>query len=194
MGHPGGRRRRWEAMGDTLLLRDQLRQAHEFLDGAIADVTDDQAHWVPHGLANPLGATYAHILIGEDALVSVLGGRHPLFAENWAGCTGVSELPPLAEPGSALPLGTEWFAWGRRLRVEMPVLRSYGKSVWQASDDYLSALSDDDLASTFDFTSAGFGNPSLAWMLSAGLIGHVFAHWGEIVCLKGLQGQRGFPV
>ena len=181
-------------MDDTRLLRDQLRQAHAFLDGAFADVTDDQAHWAPPGLANPLGATYAHVLFGEDALVSTLSGRQPLFAESWAGCAGGSELPPLAEQGSALPLGAEWFAWGRRLCVTLPVLRSYGKAVWQASDDYLSALSEEDLATTFDFSSAGFGNPSLAWVLSSGLIGHVLAHWGEIVCLKGLQGQRGFPV
>lgn len=181
-------------MDDTRLLRDQLRQAHAFLDSAVADVTNDQAHWTPPGLANPLGATYAHILFGEDALVSALSLRQPLFAEKWAGRTGVSEMPPLADPGSALPLGTEWFDWGRRLSVDLPVLRSYGQAVWQASDDYLASLRENDLATTFDFSSAGFGNPSLTWVLSAGLIGHVFAHWGEIVCLKGLQGQRGFPV
>ncbi len=181
-------------MSTVQLLRDQLRQAHEFLEGAAADVTDEQAHWQPAGLANPLGATYAHLLFGEDAFVAGLGRRAPLFADGWEGRTGVSEPPPLAEPDAIIPLRQDWHEWGRGVRVELPALRSYAQAVHQAADDYLASLSDADLDQVIDLSAFGLGEQSLAWILSEGVVGHVRAHWGEIVCLKGLQGRQGFPV
>jgi hypothetical protein len=180
-------------MSTAKMLRDQLRHAHQFLNGAVADVSDEQAHWQPAGLANPLGATYAHILFGEDAFVAMLGGKQPLFADGWAGRTGVNEAPPLAVPGAMPPLHAAWQEWGRRVRVDLPALQAYGEAVQQASDDYLAALSDGDLDQVIDLTAAGFGKQSLAWLLSEGLVGHARTHWGEIVCLKGLQGGQGFP-
>jgi hypothetical protein len=181
-------------MSGIRLLRDQLRQAHGFLESALADVGPEQAHWRPEGLANPLGATYAHVLIGEDAFVAGLRGEPALFVDGWTGRVGVSGLPPLGQPGDVLPLGREWHDWGRRVRVELPALRAYGNAVHEATDQYLAGLSDDDLNRPLDLSAAGFGEQTLAWVLSAGLIGHVLSHWGEIVCLKGLQGGRGFPV
>jgi hypothetical protein len=181
-------------MDTTQLLREQLHQAHAFLTSAVTSVTDAQARWVPPGLANPLGATYAHVLFGEDAFISNLAGRVPLFASGWAERTGVSEAPPLAAAGSPFPLAPEWFDWGRRVRVDLPALRHYDLAVQQATDSYLAPLRDDDLTATLDLSEVGFGQPTLAWVLSAGLVGHALAHWGEIVCLKGLQGERGFPV
>jgi hypothetical protein len=61
----------------------------------VADVTPVEAHWSPPGKAHPLGANYAHVVIGEDGVVNgMLKGEAPLFAATWAGKTGVSELPP----------------------------------------------------------------------------------------------------
>jgi hypothetical protein len=181
-------------MASAQLLREQLQQAHAFLDTALDDVTSEETHWQPGGMANPLGGTYAHVLFGEDAFIAALDGRAPLFADAWQGRTGVSETPPLAAPGAFPPLSQDWHDWGRRVRVDVTALQSYGLAVRQASDTYLAALSDDDLARRLDLSAAGFGEQTLAWVLSAGLVGHVLAHWGEIVCLKGLRGRRGFPV
>ena len=181
-------------MDTTQLLREQLHQAHAFLTSAVANVTEAQAHWIPEGLANPIGATYAHVLCGEDAFVANLGRRQPLFAGEWAGRAGVSEAPPLAAAGSPFPLAPEWFDWGRHVRVDLPALRHYDLAVQQATDSYLAQLRDDDLTATLDLSEVGIGQPTLAWVLSAGLVGHALAHWGEILCLKGLQGERGFPV
>ncbi len=181
-------------MSTARLLRDQLRQAHQFLNGVIADVTDEQAHWHPPGLANPLGATYAHVLLGEDLFIATLTGGSPQFADGGAARAGVSALPPLGEPGAVPPLNPSWGDWGRGVRVDLPALNSYGQAVQRVSDDYLATLDDADLNQCIDLSSAGFGEQPLAWLLSAGLIGHVLSHWGEIVCLKGLQGSRGFPV
>ena len=181
-------------MSTIRLLRDQLRQAHGFLERAVVDVTSEQAHWRPEGLANPLGATYAHLLVGEDAFIAGLRGEPALFADGWADRVGVSELPPLGQPGDVLPLQREWHAWGRRVRVDLPTLRAYGGAVHGTADQYLAGLSDDELSRPLDLTAAGFGEQTFAWLLSAGLVGHVLSHWGEIVCLKGMQGGHGFPV
>ena len=144
-------------MSTIRLLRDQLQQAHGFLESALADVTAEQAHWRPEGLANPLGATYAHLLVGEDAFVAGLRGEPALFADGWADRVGVSELPPLGQPGDVLPLQREWHDWGRRVRVDLPALRAYGGAVHGTADHYLAGLSDDDLSRPLDLTSAGFG-------------------------------------
>jgi hypothetical protein len=181
-------------MSTVQMTRDQLRQAHQFLDGAVADVTEEQAHWQPAGMANPLGATYAHVLHGEDAFIARLGGQQPLFLTGWAGRMGVSEPPPLAEPGAFAPLAQDWHDWGRRVRVDLPALRNYGLAVQQRTDEYLAALPDEALAQPIDLSAYGFGEQTMGWVVSAGVIGHVLSHWGEIVCLKGLQGSRGFPV
>ncbi len=82
-------------MSQVALLRQQLKQAQEFLDMTVSDVTDEQAQWLPPGNANPLGATLAHLITGEDGFVSgMLRQAAPLAADSWAGKTGLSEPPP----------------------------------------------------------------------------------------------------
>jgi hypothetical protein len=145
-------------------------------------------------VANPIGATYAHVLLGEDAFTAMLSGRQPLSADGQVLQAGLSELPPLAAAGSILPLSPDWHAWGRRVRVDLAALHAYGEAVHHASDTYLAGLTDEDLDTAIDLSAVGFGTQSLGWLLSGGLIAHLLSHWGEIVCLKGLQGCKGFPV
>ena len=76
-------------------IQAQLQGAHEVLEGTMADVTAQQAQWSPPGTANPLGATYAHILTTEDAMINgMIKGAAPLFASTMAGKVGVNEPPP----------------------------------------------------------------------------------------------------
>jgi hypothetical protein len=134
---------------------------------------------------NPIGATYAHLVMGEDGFVNgLLGGGQPLFASDWAGKIGVSEAPP-ADGG--------WHEWGRRVRVDMPVLQRYAESVASSTDNYIATLRDGELDRSVDLSSLGFGQQSLAWVLGAGVLGHVLSHWGEICALNGLRGRQGFP-
>ena len=166
------------------LLRQQFKTGHSFLEGTMEGVTSEMAHWRPPGKAQPLGANYAHILISEDFLINgLLKGAAPLLASTWAGKVGVSTLPPQAPP---------WNDWANEVQVEFEALRGYGQAVYEATDNYLAALSDEDLDRSLDLSAIGFGQQALGWFLSV-LIFNVHTHTGEIACLKGLQGAQGYP-
>jgi hypothetical protein len=172
-------------MNATSFLREQIGQATEFLAGAMADIDGEMAHVLPPGRCNSIAATYAHVLTGEDGFVNgLLRGRAPLFTTDFAGATGISELPPE---------GGDWHAWGAALRVDFGQVRRYASAVHAATDEYVASLSDDDFDRTVDLSSFGFGSRTVGWVLGAGVLGHRLAHWGEICALKGLHGGTGFP-
>src|SRR5258708_23380466 len=92
------------------LLREKLQSAHQLLEATMADVTDAQADWIPTGIANPLGATYAHVVSAEDYTVQgMFNQASPLAATDWAGRTGISE--PMPSPG---PPWSEYRGWTPR--------------------------------------------------------------------------------
>jgi hypothetical protein len=174
-------------MQATTLLRHQFREFHQLLEGTLSGITPDQVHSVPPGTANPVGATYAHVVLWEDMGVhGLLQGRAPLSAGSWAGRTGLSELPPLDRPG-------HWEEWGRRVRVDLPALRGYAEAVYLATDEFIGSLPDTELEREIDLTAMGFGRPAAAWVV-ANMLQNVALHCGEIAVLKGLQGATGYPV
>jgi hypothetical protein len=178
------------AISAGALLREQLVSAHQQLDLMMADVAAEQAHWAPPGKAHPVGALYAHVLLYEDLILRFLvQGQPPLFMGEWAGRVGVSELPPLPNPEAGVP---DWSAWARQTRFDLDQLRAYGEAVHASSVATLDALGDDDLARTVDLGWLGLGQPPLRWVLDRFVIAHADAHAGEISCVKGLQGLRGY--
>lgn len=174
-------------------LRQQLKGAHEFLEGVMADVKAEHAHWKPGGKANPIGATYAHVVTSEDAIINgTLKEAPPLFASTWAGKVGISQPPPAPSPDSpGLP---DWRDWAVQIQVDLSALRQYAQAVYAATDDYLASLSDDDLTDTLDLSALGLGERTVADVLLGGVLSNVQWHTGEISCLKGLQGLKGYPV
>ncbi len=171
------------------LLQTQLRLAHEVLEGTMADVTSEQADWTPPGIANPLGASYAHTVMAEDMIVNGMLKQQPaLSMGEYAGKLGVSE--PMPMPG---PDWVDYGAWTRRVHVDLPVFKDYAQAVYRNSEDYLASLTPDDLDRALDLSALGMGQPTLAWALSMLVVGHANNLAGEISCLKGLQGARGYP-
>jgi hypothetical protein len=174
------------------MLREQLQGAVRLLEGTMEDVTTAQAHWVPPGTANPIGANYAHVVLGQDGLVNgLLKGGAPLFADAWAGKNGISELPPQADP--AKPGFPDWSGWARRVQIDLAALRAYATAVYAGTDEYLGSLADGDLDRSIDLSRLGIGSMSLKQLLMAGVIGNALTHTGEISCLKGLRGAKGYP-
>ena len=177
-------------MDAVTLLRQQLEMAHQTTEGTMEGTTPEMAHWMPPGKATPLGASYAHVVLSEDMIVNgMLRQQQPLFATSWAGKTGANEMRP--NPGG------DWSAtyggWTRQVKVDLPAMRQYAQAVYAETDRYLSTLTPSDLDRVIDLSSAGMGQQTLGWALSMLVVGHINNIAGEISCLKGLQGVRGYP-
>jgi hypothetical protein len=90
------------------------------------------------------------------------------------------------------PLEDDWSAWARRVQIDLDAIRPYAQAVFANTAAWLAAIDDDELAKPFDMTAFGMGMQTKSVLLAM-LIGNVFAHCGEISCLKGLRGGRGYP-
>lgn len=151
------------------LLRWQFRLMHRLLDTVADGITAEQSSGHAPGIVARAGACYAQIALCEDVSVhSALAVGQPLALTAWAGCTGLSELPPLAGP-------IDWRAWMSRVRLaDMAVLRSYAQAVHTMTDTCLTALADDAHDVPSDVLSER--------LLSALLLTMAMRH-GEIACL-----------
>jgi hypothetical protein len=165
------------------ILRANLADAHWLLEETVEDLRADHVHWAPPGTANTIGATYAHVIGSEDAFVqSTLLGRPLLADREWAGRNGISL--PIPQRGS------DWFAWSRRVQVDLPAARRYAEVVYAATDAYLAAVTSDQLGRPPAVPIPG--NQNLRWLIHNLIILHAGIHAGEIAVLKGLQGLSGY--
>jgi len=165
-------------------LRADLTDAHWLLEATVEDLSPDHLHWAPPGTANTIAATYAHVVGSEDSIIHGTLARKPLLAEGeWAGRNGISL--PIPQRGS------DWFAWSRRVRVDLPAARSYAEAVYAATDEYLASITSDQLDRPPAVPLPG--NQTLSWLIRNLLVLHASVHTGEIAVLKGLQGLVGLP-
>src|SRR5260221_9297955 len=119
-------------------LKAALDMAHRTLEGTIGDVTDEIVNKAAPGSANPLGTSYAHAVIAEDAIVhGLLQGQPPLLFGAWAGRTGVDKPMPL--PGLAPGDIGEWY---RTAHVDLAACRAYAQAVFAASGSFIDAADD----------------------------------------------------
>jgi DinB superfamily len=168
-------------------LREQFHSANATLEGTMQDVTPEQAHWAPPGNALPLGASYFHTVMSEDYMInSFVKGGPPWMATTWAGKAGVSEPYP---PPSEGP----WEPWAKSVRVDLDALRTYAKAIYANTDQFLASIDSAEADRELDLSGFGLGNRSVEWFLGNILLQHVCHHTGEISCLKGLQGAKGYP-
>lgn len=174
-------------MDNVAMIREQFKQAHSFLEGTMHDVSQEHAHWSPPGVANPLGATYAHTVLGEDLMVNgLVKGVPPMFATNWAGKLGLSAPPPMPNEGP-------WDQWARTVKVDLSALKQYAQAVYQNTDEYFASLDGIGLEREIDLSAFQLGKQTLGWFLSNIMLSHISTHCGEVACLKGLQGAKGYP-
>lgn len=171
-------------MDTVTLLREYVKGSHGYLEGTLGDTTPEQAQSLPQGKANSIAANYAHLVCSEDYLVNgMVAGKAPIFATTMEGKTGLSALPPMGD----------WSAWARELTVDVAALRAYAQAVYQNTDDFLAGLRAEDLDRAVDVSSFGYGDVPLPLFILSFVGGHAGMHTGEISCLKGQQGLRGYP-
>lgn len=172
-------------MNTVLLIREELKHAHESLNGTMNGVTDEVAHRQPGGTAHPIGSRYAHLVVSEDMMInSLLKGGAPLLATSWAGKTG------LEDPQAAFSTTIEW---AQTVKVDLDALSKYAQAVFAATDEYLGTLEEDDLDRTVDLTERNMGKWSMGAFLITFVLGHGRDIMGEISALKGVYGLQGYP-
>jgi hypothetical protein len=169
-------------MSATGLLLQQYKDAHARLEQTLDGVSQEQAHWAPPGNANPIGAGYVHVLVGEDLIINaILQNQPPKLTAAWSGKAGFSEPPPA---------GQEWADWSRRVKVDLATTRRYAKDVYASAETYLASIDDSELDHERQFLRSGRQTAS---QILCDLVLHIHEHCGEIACLKGMQGERGYP-
>jgi hypothetical protein len=77
--------------------------------------------------------------------------------------------------------------------MDLPAFNAYAQAVYASIDDYLASLDDEAMERMIDLSSIGMGERKSGFVLSMILLGDTFSHCGEISCLKGLQGLKGYP-
>ncbi|MFC2030367.1 DinB family protein [Chloroflexota bacterium] len=170
-------------MNAVALIVYSLQTSLEILQGVTADLTQEQADWLPPGTANPIGALYWHVISGTDQAVHGWGlGRTPLFETAGWEAKVVLASEPFAEGDHAGRL--------RSVRVELEPMHEYAAVVAEAALAWLASLDAEDLDRKLE---TPIGELNLGQMLASFVVWHIDAHCGEISALKGCQGARGYP-
>lgn len=170
-------------MNTVELMVYSLQNAFEILDAVTADLTQEQADWMPPGTAVPIGALYWHLASGTDQIVHGWGmAQPPLFeTDGWHSRVVLDSEP--AEAG-------EHAGRLRLVRVDLEVAKEYASAVRHAAEAWVASLAAEDLDRKLD---TPIGELTLGQMLESFVIWHINAHCGEISALKGCQGAQGYP-
>jgi hypothetical protein len=158
-----------------------MKQAHDILEGIMADVDDDLAHRrIENATIGSIASIFAHTVYDEDLILNgVIQGRPPLYAAGgWAQKCGVEMRDdPLQTP-----------AWAAKVKLT-PAFRDYARAVYAATDAYIAGVSDEDLSR---IVQTPFGQQPATAALSLGVY-HFAQHSGEIAAIKGVTGRKGLP-
>lgn len=166
------------------VLKNAFGGAHMWFQGTVADLTEEQANAVPPGVSLPIGALIAHILHCEDVMINQIIRSEPAIWEQdgWKDRAGGEMLLDI-DPAIA-----------RAHKVNLMPMMDYGKAVLASTQDFLGALTPAELDRELNLVPLGFPeNMSLGVFLTTMLLGNTYAHTGEISCLKGSLGKRGYP-
>jgi hypothetical protein len=172
-----------ETMNTVELIQYSLGNALGVLGQVTADLTQEQADWMPPGTANPIGGLYWHTIASMDMVVHGWGmGEAPLSkTAGWQEKVLISSGPEVEE-GRPPDI--------REARIDLPAMHQYAKAVQEVAQNWLSSLNPDDLGRKIE---TPIGELSLGQMLATFVIWHIDAHCGEIAALKGCQGAKGYP-
>ncbi len=169
-------------MDAITILRAQLKQAHEMVEFAMNDLSDEHLHHMGEGSTiHSIATIYAHLVQSEDALMNTFVREQPMLfeRENWQEKVGFGYERHFSDIAEAVRTG------------DLDALRVYAQSVYFESDEYLAALSDSDLDRPVTFGS--MGEFPLGIFLGTFVVWQAVQHGGEICALKGCLGGQGLP-
>jgi hypothetical protein len=167
----------------TLLdeFRWEARTSYDWLESIVSDVTAEQAAWVPPGRANTIAATYAHIVYNADEDLNYwLFKRPKLIETSWKGRAGIS-----APAGGG-------FDWETFAEIDWPALREYGRVIADFVTSTIDAMTEADLEIVTDLSTPDIPVWHGIDIVRLTVGHHIRMHGGEIACLKGLRGSKGY--
>ena len=174
-------------MADLTQLISAVQGTTYILNVMTADMTPEQLHWSPSGLAPSVAATIAHAALTTDWQMHDLlgkGDEKPLFASSFLDKTGISDIS--GHPFQSLE-------WARSVEIDQPVFTGYAKAVYEKLVQWLGSLSDEDLARPIDMSLIGAGEQTVHWCVYNIILNHLNQLMGEISAVKGVQGLVGYP-
>jgi hypothetical protein len=165
------------------LLKYSVGNAFGILGQVTADLTQEQADWVPPGTANPIGATCWHTVSGTDSIVHKwCAGQTPIFeSAGWRDKVLLASGPEVEGETRKHMLS---------IQVDLPALHAYTQAVAEAVQAWLSTQRPEDLERQLE---TPIGEMNLGQLLETFVIWHINAHCGEISALKGCLGVQGYP-
>lgn len=163
-------------MQAAALMQQVVRGAHREWDGVISDLTSEQAHYQPAGVANPIVGLMFHVVSLEDRLINQTIQGKPTV---WDGGGWGQKLPAFGR----LTLDDS-----RKLKVDLAQFKEYAKAVGASTEAYVAKLTDAELDRQ---VQGPRGATPVANFLQV-ICNQCLEHGGEISAIKGLQGAKGY--
>jgi hypothetical protein len=161
-GQAAARRVDPQECDSVALLRSQIRQVHQLLDGHVTAATE-RARCAP-AIQRDIVSLYAHALCVEDIAVNLLlRDASPLFRSTWT-------------RGQLVP-------W------DLASVRDYAGVVHAGTDVLLAQLTPANLREPVDLSDVGLGNPDVRWVLNTFILWPIATICGEIA-VKPLEIQK----
>lgn len=169
------------------VLRDGLRSMHAMLDKAVEGMTAEQLNFRPREGGVSGFFSLWHYVRTEDNIVQFVIQRKPTvwleggYDERFglhrtAQGTGMTE-----DEANAVTIG------------DVPTWLEYQQKVWQATDDYLAAMSPEEFNSR-TVVIKPVGEMSLWNGLYGMCLSHGYRHVGELEYVRGVQGLGGLTI
>jgi hypothetical protein len=164
-------------------LRWHAREMRRWLGAIVGDVTGELAHWRPAGRANTIATTYAHVVYNQDEDMNQgYLGRPMLAATSWRGRTGIP----------ADWVNDDANAWKYETVYDWDAMRAYGDAVGAYVIEAVDELTDEDLLRVAKLSTPDHPVWTGLDVVRLTVGRHPAMHGGEIACLKGLQGSKGY--
>mgnify|MGYP001104908383 CR=1 FL=1 len=156
-------------MNTLELLQYSLDTAFDILGFVTADLTQEQTDWKPPGVASSIGSIMSHINAYVNFFVRevCIGKKYEIFT---------SPLPPEVMM--------------KAVQVDILDMHERTKNLRKLTSEWLSTLTPEDLEVEVE---SNIGTINVGQMIEAYIIWHINVHCGEISCLKGCQGAKGYP-
>ncbi|MDA0352497.1 MAG: DinB family protein [Chloroflexi bacterium] len=167
-------------MDATETIRTAIDHAHGWFEGTCADLTAEQAAYVPAGTAHPISEIVTHVVQSEDFIVNsmILGQPSVWDTGGWEQKLGLPNVSRHTQEQA------------KSFTADLAALQPYKEAVYVSVASFVDGLTPQELEREIQGPA---GPMRVVDALTNALLGNTLAHTGEISALKGVQGATGYP-